>query len=74
MVTLKCSKFMSFGLSLGTELDMQVRQYEDEPRMIYLGQSSNVIQFPEDDIDIIYQLFKQAKELKLNEERKGWLK
>lgn len=56
------------------DLDLQVRQYEDQPRIIYLGQGGQVIQFCEEDIQKLYEFLKTATDLKLDHERDGWLR
>jgi hypothetical protein len=75
MIELKCSKFITLKVQdYIPEIDLQVRQYEDHARIIYLGQGMNVIQLEEGDIDKLYEFLKQAKELELDKKSIGWLK
>lgn len=74
MIKLKTTDFVMLKLSLGDTLDCQIRQYENEKRMIYLGQNSNVIQFPEDDIPELIKFLEKAKKLEFTEARERWLK
>ena len=50
----------------GFGLDLSVRQYGNEPRVIYLGQGSRLITFYEKDLDAVYQWLQQAKTLELS--------
>lgn len=74
MINLKCSKFIGLEIEYCSELDMQIRQYEDEDRIIYLGQCGQVIQFPERLLSQIIEFLNKSKELETIEDRIGWLK
>lgn len=74
MVKLKCSQFIHLNLKLGDALDIQVRQFQNEDRIIYLGQGGSVIQIPQWDLPEVIHFLNRSRELELNEIRDGWLK
>jgi hypothetical protein len=74
MVILKCSRFLSRQIGFVAEIDLSVRQYEEQPRIIYIGQSSQVIQIAEENLDEFIEFLKEAKNLQLTLKSEGWLK
>jgi len=74
MVILKCSEIIEQEFPIVGMLDLSVRQYENHPRIIYLGQGSQVIQIPEDNLLELFDFLNKAKNLPLTHEQKGWLK
>lgn len=74
MITLKCSEFIYLDNKTGYRYDIQVREYEDEGRVIYFAQGSQTVQIFEEDIDKVFEFIRKARELPLIEERQGFLK
>ena len=74
IVELKVTDFLELKLKIGIELDLQVRQYEDQDRIIYLGQGGyRVVQFSEKELDDVIEFLKRARELQFIGTRTGYL-
>ena len=74
MIMLKSSEFIELELDICDTIDMSVRQYEDQDRIIYLGQDSQVIQFSEKELDKVINFLMLSKALELTTTKPGFLK
>lgn len=74
MITLKSSEFIELELDLGETIDMCVMQYQDQARVIYLGQDVQVIQFAEDELNKVIEFLKKSELLELTTTTQGFLK
>lgn len=74
MVKLKTSEIIDKQIGFVGAIDLSVRQYEDGPRVLYIGQGSQVIQITEEDLDEFIAFLKEGLSLPLVRETPGWLK
>lgn len=74
MVKLKTSEIIDKQIGFVGAIDLSVRQYEDGPRILYIGQGSQVIQITEEDLDEFIAFLKEGLSLPLVRETPGWLK
>lgn len=74
MVELKYSEFIDIEMGHGSMIDMQVREHQDDGRVVYLGQDSSVIIFFESDLDKLIEFLHRSKGLETNKIAEGFLK